>query len=234
MSDHLNINNIDSVSDPATQRILLEMSAEMKERDAEMEALKIRLSKLESKVTRQMEMGDNASSLAVYGNTITELPHGVNKAIAECVLPALLESLGMSSNQSQSAVSTLVAQTQAGIKPPSQRHPVWATPNQMRKQFEDRVNLMLEKGDADNDGFISRQEFKQIIVDHFRYRVEAQEGEALHPKDLSRLEKRAYKLFKKFDKDNNKKLDIDELRNYFHKQIIEDDEEDIIEQALFL
>ena len=56
------------------------------ERDAEMEALKIRLSKLESKVTRQMEMGDNASSLAVYGNTITELPHGVNKAIAECVV----------------------------------------------------------------------------------------------------------------------------------------------------
>ena len=64
--------------------------------------------------------------------------------------------------------------------------------------------------------------------------MEAQEGEALHPKDLSRLEKRAYKLFKKFDKDSNKKLDIDELRNTFHKQIIEDDEEDIIEQALFL
>ncbi|XP_075243921.1 uncharacterized protein LOC142338170 [Convolutriloba macropyga] len=188
MSDTLNINNIENIADPATQRILFEISGELKEREAEIKELREKLTALEEKMEKSSV--SEQRTLAVYGNTITELPHGINRAIAECVLPALLETFGMSNAQGQSAIGSLITQGQDGPKMGSQRHSVWATPDQMRKQFEDR--------------------------------------------DLNKLEKRAYKLFKKFDKDNNKKLDIQELRKYFEKQINEDDEEDIIEQALFL
>ncbi len=107
----------------------------------------------------------------------------------------------------------------------SRRHPVWSDPESMLEQFEQRLHKLMQRADMDGDGFVSRQEFRQIVVEHFRYRVEAEEGEALDPEDLSKLEKVAYKEFKMYDKDKNRRLDLHELRRFFKEQI----EFDIVE-----
>ena len=84
MSDTLNINNIENIADPATQRILFEISGELKEREAEIKELREKLTALEEKMEKSSV--SEQRTLAVYGNTITELPHGINRAIAECVV----------------------------------------------------------------------------------------------------------------------------------------------------
>ena len=84
MGEHLNINNIENVVDPVAQKMLFDLSQQVRERDEEILQLSRRIRAVEEKFVELKR--EDPTSLAVYGNSITELPHGINKAIAECVV----------------------------------------------------------------------------------------------------------------------------------------------------
>ncbi len=99
---------------------------------------------------------------------------------------------------------------------------VWTDAEVMRSQLEERLKQLLKAADADGDGFVSREEFRQIVISHFRHRNGMIEGDSIYPTMLSQLEASAKKHFKVFDKDKNRRLDVDELREYLKSRIDSD------------
>ncbi len=99
---------------------------------------------------------------------------------------------------------------------------VWTDAEMMRSQLEQKLKQLLKAADVDRDGFVSREEFKQIVISHFRHRNGMTVGESIYPTMLSQLETSAKKQFKVFDKDKNRRLDVDELREYLKSRIDSD------------
>ncbi len=110
----------------------------------------------------------------------------------------------------------------------SQRHAVWASSSElMLLEFDKRLNALVELWDLDRNGFIDKEEFKQMALDSLRYELDLKEGQKLSKDDFISCQERAHKDFQTFDKNKNGLLEPKEMRAYFkdHVQLQQADEQ---------
>ncbi len=90
-------------------------------------------------------------------------------------MPAVLDSIGVPADELLRLVEMVGRESNSGYS--SERHPVWSTPEVMKHQFEKRLNKLMDMADQDEDGFVNKNHFTKVIIDHFRYKQQMLEDD---------------------------------------------------------
>ena len=125
-------------------------------------------------------------------------------------LPALHETFGVPSLEEQNAAMEYKE---------THQHPVWSNSETMLKEFDVRLKTLLERSDLDKDGYISKEEFHNMVLEHFRFVNSMKDGETLTSQDEKTCNKIAKKSFERADKNNDGKLNPREMTSFFREEI---------------
>ena len=96
---------------------------------------------------------------------------------------------------------------------------VWAKSELMMEQFEERLRVLVEESDVDKNGFIDKEEFKQIVIGHLKYSWQLHPRAQLSAEDEVEAALWAEEGFDKYDKNRNGRLDPMEIRKFYKNSI---------------